>query len=231
MTEADRIARAYDHILGERAARWDLGNRGNRAILEERRGLLVRVLERQGWLPLGDRSVLDVGSGGGAELASLRDLGASPSRLFGVDILPARVSAARAAYPDIDFRAGNAEKLDFPDGAFDLVLAFTIFSSILDADMARNVAREIVRVLKPGGGLLWYDFRYDNPSNPDVRGVTGRRARELFAGLSGRLQSVTLLPPLARRLGALTPAAYPALSLLPFLRSHLFGLLVKPEAG
>jgi len=230
VTESERIARAYEHVLGERAARWDLANPGNRAILDERRRLMVRLLDERGWIPLGDRRVLDVGCGGGVELASFRELGASPSRLVGIDLLPARVSAARAAYPDIDFRAGNAVKLEFPSESFDVVLAFTVFSSILDAGMARSVAGEIVRVLKPGGGLLWYDFRYDNPSNPDVRGVSGQRMRELFPVLSGRLHSLTLLPPVARRLGPLTPAAYPVLSALPPLRSHLFGLLIKPVA-
>lgn len=228
MSETDRIARAYDQLLGERAARWDLTNPGNRAILEERRRLMVRLLGQQGWLPLGDRSVIDVGSGGGVELASFRELGASPSRLFGVDLLPARVAAARTAFPDIDFRVGNAEKLEFESETMDLVLAFTLFSSILDPSMARNVAREVVRVLKPGGGLLWYDFRYDSPSNRNVRAVSGSRVRELFPELSGTLHSLTLLPPIARRLGPLTPYAYPALSTLPPARSHLFGLLVKP---
>jgi len=40
---------------------------------------------------------------------------------------------------------------------------------------------------------------------------------------------VTLLPPLARRLGPATPLAYPVLAALPPLRSHLIGLLRKPR--
>jgi hypothetical protein len=82
--------------------------------------------------------------------------------------------------------------------------------------------------MRPGGGLLWYDFRYDNPANANVRGVTERRVRELFPGLDGRLYSVTVLPPLVRRLGPLTSIAYPVLSKAPALRSHLMGLLRKP---
>lgn len=229
MSETDRITQAYDRLLGERAARWTLANPGNRAILAERRRLMVKLLGARGGLPLGECTVLDVGSGGGAELASFRQLGAAPSRLFGVDLLPARVAAAREAFPDIDFRVGNAEKLDFASAMFDLVLAFTLFSSILDVNMQRNVAGEILRVLKPGGSLLWYDFRYNSPSNAHVRGVSGRRVRELFPDLRGRLYSLTLLPPLARRLGRLTPHAYPLLAAFPPARTHLFGLLVRPE--
>jgi len=176
---------------------------------------------------LAGRSFLDVGSGSGAELAWFRELGAQESRLVGIDLLPERVEAARLAFPGLEFHAGNAEHLPFPDGAFDLVLAYTVFSSILDAEMAANVGSEIVRVMATGGGLLWYDFRYDSPSNRNVRGVSESRVRQLFPSLRGGLHRVTLLPPLARRLGPLTPIAYPTLSAVPSMRSHLLGLLLK----
>jgi ubiquinone/menaquinone biosynthesis C-methylase UbiE len=196
--------------------------------LAERRRLTRRLLEQEGWLPLGDRRVLDVGSGGGAELAWFRELGASESRLAGIDLLPDRVEVARRAYPQLEFHLGNAEHLPFPDASVDLVLAYTVFSSILDPEMAANVAAEIRRVMRPGGGFLWYDFRYNSPANRNVRGVSATRVRSLFPGLKGELHGVTLLPPLARRLGLITPIAYPALASIPPLRSHLLGLLRKP---
>jgi len=228
VTEADRIARAYRSRDPSAVVRWDLANPGNRAILAERRRLIRHLLDERGWLPLGDRRVLDVGAGNGVELAWLRELGALESNLSGIDLLPERVEAARRSFPNIDFRAGNAERLPFPDAAFDLLLTFTVFSSILEPAMAEAVGAEIVRVLKPGGGLLWYDFRYDSPANPNVRGVPASRVRALFPGLDVRLLSLTLLPPVARRLGPMTGIAYRPLVFVPPLRSHLLGLLVKP---
>ena len=228
MTEVDRIARAYQEMEARAGARWSLANRGNQMILNERRRAFGRLLESAGWLPLGDRMVMEVGSGTGWELAQLVELGAKPARLVGVDLLPDRVATARHDYPLIQFHQANAEELDFPDGSFDLVMAITIFSSILDRAMARNVASEIARVLKPGGGLLWYDVRYDSVSNPNVKAVPRSRVKELFLGFRGRLATITLLPPLARRLGPATPVAYPVLAALPPLRSHLVGLLRKP---
>jgi SAM-dependent methyltransferase len=227
VSETERIARAYRE-LEEHSGRWDQRNAGNQAILAERRKLTVRVLEREGWVPLGDRRILEVGSGRGGELAWMRDLGASPRNLAGIDLLPDRVEAAKRAFPEFDLRAGNAEHLPYADASFDLVLAITVFSSIFDAGMAANVAHEIVRVLRPGGALLWYDFRYDNPSNRNVHAVTAARVRQLFPTLRGDLKGLTLLPPLARRLGPLAPVGYPALAWMPPLRSHLLGLLVKP---
>jgi SAM-dependent methyltransferase len=226
--EIDRIARAYrGYEEGQASRRWSLANRGNRAALHERKGAIKSMLAAKGWLPIGTRSMLEVGCGTGAELARLLELGADPRNLVGVDLLADRVAAAKAAYPELDLRVANAERLDFANGQSELVLALRFFSSIRDEPMARNVAAEIDRVLKPGGAVIWYDFRYDNPRNPNVTGMSKAKIRALFPRLSGTLRRVTLLPPLARRLGPLTPALYPALSLMPPLRTHLAGLLVK----
>jgi ubiquinone/menaquinone biosynthesis C-methylase UbiE len=230
MSETDRIARAYEQMEARAGSRWSLANEGNRAMLAERRGTFERLLAGAGRLPLGGRRVLEVGSGTGSELAWMLELGAVASGLVGVDLLPARVAAARQAYPNIEFRVGNAEALDFEDGDFDLAMAITIFSSILDRAMAENVAREVTRVLKPGGHLLWYDVRFDSVSNPNVKAISRTRVRELFPNLQGTLSTITLAPPLARRLGKATWLAYPALASLPPLRSHLVGLLRKPDA-
>jgi len=52
--------------------------------------------------------------------------------------------------------------------------------------------------VRPGGGVLWYDFTVNNPRNPDVRGVPIRRVRALFPQGRMQAQRVTLAPPIAR---------------------------------
>ena len=230
MTEAERIAQAYRELETKAASRYDLRNRGNQEVLAERRRITRNLLSGAGWLPLGERRVLEVGCGTGYELAWMLELGAAPDRLVGVDLLPDRIAVARKAHPNLDLRVANAEHLDFSDATFDLVMALTVFSSILDREMAARVAAEVYRVLRPGGALLWYDFRYDRPGNAHVRGVDARAVRELFPRLEGSLRTVTVIPPLVRKLGAITPAAYPVLALAPPLRSHLIGLLRKTDA-
>jgi len=90
------------------------------------------------------------------------------------------------------------------------------------------VADAMWRWLKPGGALLWYDFIVDNPRNRDVRGVPLRRVRELFP--QGRLQwqRLTLVPPLARAVCKLHPAAYTVFNTVPWLRSHVLAVIEKP---
>ncbi len=226
MSDSERIARAYHDLEARAGSRWDRDNPGNQAMLAERRRWTQKLLDKAGLLPLAGKQVLEVGSGTGGELGWLRELGAANEDLVGVDILPDRVAAARRAYPGIRFDHANAERLEFGDESFDLVLALTIFSSIPSDAMARKVASEVTRVIGPKGALLWYDVRYDSASNPNVKAVPAARIRELFPRLKADLHSVTLLPPLARRLGPLT-GAYAALAAMPPLRSHLIGLLRK----
>lgn len=228
--ELQRIIKVYHHYRedGLHQLKWSLTNPGNRAMARERQRLLTRLLQAHGFFPLARRRILDVGCGGGAILASFKDLGASSENLHGIDLLPERIAAAKESFPDIQFQVGNAENLVFQSAYFDLVLLYTVFSSILDIRMARNVAQEISRVLKPGGAIVWYDFRYNNPKNPHVRGLERAALEDLFPDFQVRLHKITLFPPLARRLGPLTAILYPALAAIPCLRTHYLGLLHKP---
>jgi ubiquinone/menaquinone biosynthesis C-methylase UbiE len=231
MSEVDRIADVY-RTYRETAAKqalWDEQNPGNQAILRERHSKTHKVLHSNSFLPLNGKKILEIGCGTGKTLASLIELGAEPQNLFGVDLLPDRIEEARSRYSNLYFECANAEKLNFLNASFDLILFFTVFSSILDGDMAKNVASEAQRVLKPGGAILWYDFRFNNPSNPNVRGIRKKDIRILFPKLGMQLSTVTLLPPLARRLGRSATIVYPILSTIPFLRTHYLGLLIKAE--
>ena len=176
---------------------------------------------------MADRRVLDIG--GGEVLAEFMRWGALPHNLYGIDLLSGPLEIAKQRFPGLHLQQGNAEHLDFPDAFFDLVGQFTVFTSILDDRMAHNIAGEIRRVLKPGGAVIWYDLRFDNPWNVHVRGITRPQVAALFSGFSADLRSMTLLPPLARRLGRATQTLYPILSKIPAFHTHYLGLLMKPR--
>src|SRR3989442_7395446 len=86
-----------------------------------------------------------------------------------------------------------------PDATSDMVLQSLLFTSILDGEVRRAVAREMLRVVRQDGWILWYDFHVDNPWNPDVRRVGRREMAALFPGCHIELQRLTLAPPLSRR--------------------------------
>jgi|SRR5882724_10222142 len=229
-SEVDRLQQVYREyaVRGFDQSKWSPANEGNQAVRDECHRKLIDLLLETGFFPMASRRVLDVGCGAGGRLAAFEGLGARPEHLFGVDLIPARIHAARQNHPQLNFEVVNAETLPFADGGFDLVAVFTVFTSILNRQMAANVSREIGRVLASGGGVIWYDFRLSNPWNRHVRGVSRRQIQKLFPGFQMNLTTISLLPPLARRLGRLTRRLYPPLARVPFLRSHHLGILTKP---
>ena len=122
---------------------------------------------------------------------------------------------------------GNAADLRFADGSFDVVFQFTVFTSILDPDLKRKVATEMVRVLKHDGLIVWYDFHINNPSNPDVRGVKKPEIVELFLGCTVSLRRLTLAPPIARLVAPYSWITCELLEALPWLRTHYLGAIRK----
>ncbi|MCL4513176.1 MAG: class I SAM-dependent methyltransferase [Candidatus Eremiobacteraeota bacterium] len=230
--EAERIQSVYSYYDSTQKVqiRRDQNNRGNQFMHKERIKAIVFLLNSYGWLPFPKSfKILDIGCGNGGFLGEFCiKQGAEPSQLYGIDLLPNRIEQARKNYPEINWICGNSEKLKFDSSTFDLIAASDLFSSILDNGMATQLASEINRVLKPGGAVLWYDFRYNNPQNPHVRGMTKKRIFKLFPHFIHHIQSITLAPPLARHLGVFTSVLYPVLSCIPFLRSHYVGLLLKP---
>lgn len=194
----------------------------------DRRRTAERLLSAAGRLPDGRTACLEVGCGAGGWAHELLAWGVAPPNLHGIDLSAQRIDTARLAVPQADLRVGDAAHLPWADGAFELVVASTLFTSILDEVVRRRAAAEIVRVLAPGGALLWYDFAVDNPRNPHVRRVTQADLAALFPSLGGEVARVTLAPPIARLVAPFSLRAARALGRLPFLRTHLLAVLVKP---
>ncbi len=230
--EVERIKRAYaGYDASPRYnALWSEANPGNACISKEREATQLKLLRASGLFPLPPGTkILDVGCGEGDVLCRFLSLGAEPANLWGIDLMEQHVTEAKACYPEVNFLCANAEQLDFPDRTFDIILIYTIISSILDRGMAANVASEALRVLKAEGLILLYDFRYNNWWNPDNRRVSKKEIQTLFPDCEYDFQTITLLPPLARRLGSLTPILYPLLVKIPFLRTHyLVGICTRP---
>ncbi len=104
------------------------------------------------------------------------------------------------------------------------------FTSILDEEARRKAGGEIMRVLKPGGIMLWYDFRYNNPRNKQVRAVTTRQIRTYFPGMRLKSRSILLHPWIARMMvSSFWRAGYYLLYMIPFLRTHVFSEITWPN--
>ncbi|MCX7993325.1 MAG: class I SAM-dependent methyltransferase [Fimbriimonadales bacterium] len=190
------------------------------------RRVLAMLREFLGARALHQLEILDVGCGDGNMLRRLVLWGASPDKLCGVDLLESRIERARQLSPNIQFLVGDAGDLPFPNSSWDLALMFTVVSSILDDALQRQVASETLRVLRPGGAILWYDF-WLNPTNSDTRGIPLRQIHSLFPNCRYRLRRTTLAPPVARRLAQISWPLCWVLESLPMLCTHYIGLIYK----
>jgi SAM-dependent methyltransferase len=196
---------------------------------QERERVLAALLRRHLRRPIRELDMLEVGCGSGDNLLGLLRLGADPARLVGSELLPERVAAARQRLPAATtVHGGDAMALNLPPESFDMVLQVTVFTSLLDDHFQEGLAARMWHWLRPGGAVLWYDFAFDNPANPDVRGVPVARMRALFPQATIEVRRVTLAPPLGRRAAALYPPVWTWLNALPLLRSHVMAWIAKP---
>jgi SAM-dependent methyltransferase len=142
-----------------------------------------RLVELAGIAP--GAALLDVACGRGAVLLAAASAGGSAAgSLTGVDVSPAMLEHAaadlRAAGVDgCELRVMDAERLDFPDAAFDVVTAAFLLFFLPHPDRA---AAEFRRVLRPGGRVAvstWAedDERWDWADDLlAAAGTTGRTA-------------------------------------------------------
>ena len=224
--EEARIRAAF--AKREDGDRYSLFKPGTLFIAQQIERRILSSLKRYGFADLSSKKVLEVGCGTGHWLREFTKWGARPENVCGVDLLRDRLSKARiSCSPAVRLQCGSAAELPFSDASFDLVLQSTVFTSILDPDLKRRAAAEMMRVVTQDGIILWYDYHVNNPWNGDVRGVKRFEIRKLFPGCRIELQRMTLLPPLARWLAPYSLLACYILEKLPPLCTHYLGVIRK----
>lgn len=107
--------------------------------------------------------ILEVGCGTGAVLRAIARRADFGGQATGVDHCPTFIEHARSFAETerlgdrLDFRVGDAHRLDFPTGTFDIVIAHTLISHVT-APLA--VLGEMARVVRPGGSVVVFDGDY-----------------------------------------------------------------------
>ena len=124
--------------------------------------------------------ILEVGVGTGLSLPAYK----RSTRLVGIDISEPMLAKARERVRDLGLAnveglsVMDAERLDYPDASFDVVVAQYVVTAVPDPEAALD---EFVRVLKPGGEIV----------------LTSRIGAD--SGLRGHIEHA--LMPLVNRLG------------------------------
>lgn len=218
--ESERVCRAYENRKikgwGKRYSWYEKGVLHR--VQERERVLLLMLKDTVG--NLSDKRILDIGCGYGNTLIPFLLYGAKIENCFGVDILEDRIESAKKRLPGMTFACCSAENIPFQKNTFDLVTMFTCLSSVLDNHIRWRICQEALAMLRPGGWVLNYDFRVNNPFSPDVKAVRLDELKEHFPGCKCYSKRLTLIPPLARTLGRYSVALCNILTLIPFLRTH-----------
>ena len=130
-------------------------------------------------------TVLDLGSGAGADvLISARRVGPT-GRAIGLDMTDemlalARANAAAAGLENVEFVKGHIEEIPLPDGSVDVVISNCVINLAADK---RQVLREAARVLRPGGRFAVSDVIAD----PDMDAATRADMQQWTGCIAGAL--------------------------------------------
>ena len=162
-----------------------------------------------------DRSaarVLDVGCGTGASLLQFIRLGFLPANLTGIDTSQDRIQIAQATLPGVSFRVDDASHLSFASDNFDLVFESTMLGTLESAGLIGSIAREMMRVTRPGGYIMLADWRYSRKGSGVKTAISSKLLDRIFA-VGSKTEVVArrrgaLVPPLGRRLSRIAPALY-----------------------
>ena len=185
LSEKERIKIVYDkYIKSEKfIKKWSNRNIGNKKINIELEYELLSILNKK-QIDRTNKIILDVGCASGNKLKLFTQLGFIKSNIYGIDIRKKSIEEALLKSPRSHFSVMDARKMLYSDNKFDFINLFTLFSSIISQNNRQKVVMELLRVLKPGGYILYYDVRDNNPFDPNVKSSTVENINSLVAGLT-----------------------------------------------
>lgn len=156
--EHKRIERFYNQDFLPANAWTTLAPRAYLYLRQRQRRIREALLECGFDTPekLSQLRVLDVGSGGGTNIAWMIEMGASPANCIGIDLLPNRVTTAQARIPNVTWLQGDVTTTDVA-GSFDFVMLLAVLTSVTYAPLKQKIVDRCFSLLKPGGVFFFYD--------------------------------------------------------------------------
>lgn len=121
--------------------------------------------------PVPGEACVDCGCGTGAFTRRLRKF---ELQLTGIDISPKSIRSAQSKSSGEKYAVGDIRHLDMPDASMDIAVFSGVLHHFPGAELRRELLREALRVLKPGGRVFGFDpsahspsmWLYRNPSSP-----------------------------------------------------------------
>lgn len=171
--------------------------------------------------------VLDLGFGSGNDIFTLIKSGFAVENISGVEVIEERFHHVKRIIPNLDIKLNNGFNIPFEDEKFDIVIQSTVFSSILNPQSRKELANEMIRVLKPNGKIFFYDMRFNNPWNKNVTKMDKAEINILFPQKNKTFNFITLNPVIARKLASKSIILCEFLEKIPLLCSHYYTIIEK----
>jgi ubiquinone/menaquinone biosynthesis C-methylase UbiE len=131
-------------------------------------------------------TVIDLGSGAGNDCFVARAAAGETGKVIGIDFTEAMITKARAnaeklGFKNVEFGQGDIEKMPVADNVADVIVSNCVLNLVPNK---RNVFKEVMRVLKPGGHFSISDIVLVGTLPAKIR-----EAAEMYAGcVSGAIQ-------------------------------------------
>jgi SAM-dependent methyltransferase len=121
---------------------------------------LHREIARTGNLQPGE-TVMDIGAGTGELALLLKTVVGNKGKVSAIDINEHFLHRCRHRSElyglEVEFKNGNAAKIPFPENTMDAVTC-SLMAHHLTTDLKEKMFSEILRVLKPGGRMVFFDL-------------------------------------------------------------------------
>ena len=154
------MGRQIAHVMGWQGAAWLEREEREK---EERGDLLLRMLALQP-----GTVVADIGAGTGYYTRRIADLVGPTGKVYAVDVQPEMVSmlqalAKRPGYGNVLPVQGGIDTVKLPAASIDLAIMVDVYHEL---EFPYEVLASIVRALKPGGKVVFVEYRAEDPRVP-----------------------------------------------------------------
>ena len=146
------MVKQKDVFLASEGDAWYQRNKSHYESLPENHDSLLDFVKVQELKP---KKVLEIGCANGRRLNLFEK--EFNAECFGIDVSSSAIKDGSTLFPSLNLSIGSADKLDYPDGSFDLII-FGFCLYLCDRNDLFQIAAQADRVLKNGGYIIIQDF-------------------------------------------------------------------------
>ena len=153
MNEIEEIKKRYEaRKKNMDQSKYDSKNYYINSIVREREILYKQIITNH-FNQLNTLKMLEIGAGNGGNINAFRNFGIPANQIVANELLKDRIEILKLNYPESTTIEGNALDIN-EDYKFDIVFQSTVFTSILDDEFKKKLAKKMLDFTKPNGIVL-----------------------------------------------------------------------------